>query len=143
MKPSLYSVSPHPRGGVIVFLSPEYELINHSVRRSSTPGHFAIGVYITPNKSKLIIAGIYRPSANDDTESHHFYQEVKDSLGELQNTFQTRNILAGDFNAVLSIEDSSSEHITKQQTTNLLAEIMADFHLVDMAARTNKKQHTW
>jgi hypothetical protein len=28
-----------------------------------------MGVYITPSKSKIIVAGIYGPSANDDTES--------------------------------------------------------------------------
>jgi hypothetical protein len=118
--------------------------VNHSVRPSTIPGHFAIGVYITPSKAKLIIAEIYGPSANDDTESHRFYEEVRATINELQNTFQTRNlILAGDFNAVLSLEDSSSEHITKKRTTDLLREFMADQHLIDLAERTNKKQHTW
>jgi hypothetical protein len=101
-------------------------------------------VYITPNKAKLIVAGIYGPSANDDTESHRFYEEVRATINELQNTFQTRNlILAGDFNAVLSSEDSSSEHITKKRTTDLLREFIADQHLIDLAERTHKKQHTW
>jgi hypothetical protein len=36
MKPSLYSVSPQARGGVVVFSNPDYELVNHSVRRSTT-----------------------------------------------------------------------------------------------------------
>lgn len=67
------SVSPQAQGGVKVYSQPDYELINHSVRRSSTPGHYAIGVYITPTNLKLIIAGIYGPSANDDRESHAFY----------------------------------------------------------------------
>jgi hypothetical protein len=143
MKPALYSVSPHARGGIVVFSDPSYELINHSVRRSSTPGHFAIGVYITPDKSKLIVAGTYGPSANDDAESLRFYQEVNDTLAELQNTFQTRKIImAGDFNAVLSSEDSSSEHVPKKRTTELLKEIIAENHLIDMASHTNKKQHT-
>jgi exonuclease III len=74
MKPSLYSVSSQARGGIVIFSNPSYELINHSVRRSSIPRHFAIGVYNTPGKSKLIVAGIYGPSANDDTESHRFYR---------------------------------------------------------------------
>ncbi len=89
MKPALYSVSPQARGGIVVFSDPSYELINHSVRRSSTPGHYAIGVYLAPDKSKLIVAGIYGPSANDDAEALRFYQEVNDTLAELQNTFQT------------------------------------------------------
>jgi hypothetical protein len=144
MTPALFSVSPHARGGIVVFSNPSYELINHSVRRSSTPGHFAIGVYTAPDKSKLIVAGIYGPSANDDAESLRFYQEVKEALAELQNTFQTRKIImAGDFNAVLSPEDSSSEHVTKKRTTELLLEIIAENHLIDMASLTNKKQHTW
>jgi exonuclease III len=144
MEPALYSVSPQARGGIVVFSNPSYELINHSVRRSSTPGHFAIGVYTAPDKSKLIVAGIYGPSANDDAESFRFYQEVNEALAELQNTFQTRKlIMAGDFNAVLSPEDSSSEHVTKKRTTELLLEIIAENHLIDMATLMNKKQHTW
>jgi exonuclease III len=80
-----------------------------------------MGVYYTPNRTKLIVAGIYGPSANDDTESLHFYQEVRDAIVELQNTFQTSNLLlAGDFNAVLSPEDSSSEHITKREQPHFL-----------------------
>ncbi len=51
--------------------------------------------------------------------------------------------MAGDFNAVLSSEDSSSEHVTKKRTTELLKEIIAENHLIDMASYTNKKQHTW
>jgi DNA replication initiation complex subunit (GINS family) len=108
------------------------------------PGHFAMGVYYTPNRMKLIVVGIYGPSANDDTESLHFYQELRAVIAELQNTFQTSNLLmAGDFNAVLSPEDSSSEHITKKRTTALLEEFIEEQHLTDLAARVNKKQHTW
>jgi hypothetical protein len=93
---------------------------------------------------KLIVVGIYGPSANDDTESLHFYQEVREVLAELQNTFQTRNLLmAGDFNAVLSPADSSSEHITKKRTTAFLEEFMEEQQLTDLAAKVNKKQHTW
>jgi exonuclease III len=145
MKPSLYSVSPQARGGgVAVFSNPSYELVNHSVQRSSTPRHFAMGVYYTPNRTKLIVTSIYGPSANDDTESLHFYQEVRDAIAELQNMFQTRNLLlAGDFNAVLSPEDSSSEHVTKKQTTSFLEEFMDEQHLIDIAAHVNKRQHTW
>ncbi len=51
--------------------------------------------------------------------------------------------MAGDFNAVLSPENSSSEHITKKRTTELLKEIVAENYLIDMASYTNKKQHTW
>jgi hypothetical protein len=114
------------------------------VRRSSTPGHFAIGVYNTPTKSKIIVAGIYGPSANDDNASFLFYQEVLDTIGELQNTFQTRSlIMAGDFNAVLTPEDSSSEHVTKRRTTGILKKILEDYHLTDIATVANNKQHTW
>jgi hypothetical protein len=103
-----------------------------------------MGVYYTPNRTKLIVVGIYGPSANDDTESLHFYREVRESIAELQNTFQTSNLLiAGDFNAVLSPEDSSSEHITKKRTTAFLEEFIEEQHLTDVAAQANKKQHTW
>ncbi len=51
--------------------------------------------------------------------------------------------MAGDFNAVLNPEDSSSEHITKRRTTELLKQIMEDHHLIDIATLANNKQHTW
>jgi hypothetical protein len=73
---------------VVVFSNPEYELLNHSVRRSTTPGHFAMGVYYTPSRTKIIVVGIYGPSANDDNESLQFYQEVRAAIVELQNTFK-------------------------------------------------------
>ncbi len=144
MQPALHSVSQDPRGGVIVYSHPDYELLNHSVRRSNTPGHFAMGVYVTPTKSKLIVAGIYGPSANNDRESSDFYEEVKQSIEELSNTFGTNNLmLAGDFNAVLNPTDSSSEHHTKKNTSNLLNKMIEDFHLVDLASRAQNNQHTW
>jgi hypothetical protein len=90
------------------------------------------------------VAGIYGPSANDDNASFLFYQEVLDTIGELQNTFQTRSlIMAGDFNAVLTPEDSSSEHVTKRRTTGILKKILEDYHLTDIATVANNKQHTW
>jgi exonuclease III len=144
MQPALHSVSQEPRGGVIVYLHPDYELLNHSVRKSCTPGHFAMGVYITPTKSKLIVAGIYGPSANNDRESSDFYEEVRQSLEELSNTFSTNNMmLAGDFNAVLNQMDSSSEHHTKKNTSNLLNKMIEDLHLIDLASRARDTQHTW
>ncbi len=74
----------------------------------------------------------------------YFYQEVLDTIADLQNTFQTRSlIIAGDFNAVLSPEDSSSKHVTKRRTTELLKQLVVEHHLINMAAYTNKKQHTW
>jgi hypothetical protein len=103
-----------------------------------------MGVYLLPNRTKLIVVGIYGPSANDDTESLRFYQEVRDSIVELQNTFQTSNLLlAGDFNAVLAPEDSSSEHVTKKRTTAFLEELIEEHRLTDIAAHVNKRQHTW
>jgi hypothetical protein len=144
MKPALYSVSQNPRGGVIVYSHPDYELLNHSVRRSRNRGHYAIGVYITPTNSKLIVAGIYGPSANNDRESIEFYNEVRQTLDELSNTFGTNNfLLAGDFNAVLNPTDSSSEHHTKKNTTNLLNNMIEELHLVYLASRARNTQHTW
>jgi exonuclease III len=144
MQPALHSVSQNPRGGVIVYSHPDYELLNHSVRKSRIPGHFAMGVYVTPTKSKLIVAGIYGPSANNDRESSDFYEEVRQSLEELCNTFGTNNMmLAGDFNAVLNPMDSSSEHHTKKNTSNLLNKMIEDLHLIDLASRARDTQHTW
>jgi hypothetical protein len=144
MQPALHSVSQEPRGGVVVYSHPDYELLNHSVRKSRTPGHFAMGVYVTPTKSKLIVAGIYGPSANNDRESSDFYEEVRQSLEELCNTFGTNNmILAGDFNAVLLPTDSSSKHHTKKNTSNLLNKMIEDLHLIDLASRARNTQHTW
>jgi hypothetical protein len=95
-------------------------------------------ISISPTHSKLFVAGIYRPSA------HAFYQEVRQTREEPQNTFRSNNLLlAGDFSAVLKPKDSSSEHVTKKRTTELLLEMIEDFHLEDLATRTNNKQHTW
>jgi exonuclease III len=92
---------------------------------------------------KLIVAGIYAPSANDDRESTVFYQEVRQNIEELQNTFRTSNLLlAGDFNAVLHPTDSSSELLTKCRTTDFLIKMIYDFYLVDMATKTHNTQHT-
>jgi hypothetical protein len=49
-------------------------------------------------------------------------------------------LLAGDFDAVLSPEDSSSEHITKRQTTNLLLKIS---HGILPYYGHGWKQHIW
>jgi hypothetical protein len=144
MKLALYSVSQDPRGGVIVYSHPDYELLNHSVRRSRNPSHYAIGVYITPMKSKIIVSGIYGLSANNDRESTEFYNEVRQTLDELSNTFGTNNfLLAGDFNTVLNPTDSSSEHHIKKNTTNLLNNMIEELHLVDLASRARNTQHTW
>jgi hypothetical protein len=101
-------------------------------------------MYITPTKDKLIVAGIYGPSANNDRESTEFYNEIRQTLEELSNTFGTNNILlAGDFNAVLNPTDSSSEHHTKKNTTAFLNKMIEDLHLVDLASRARNMQHTW
>ncbi len=39
----------------------------HIVRWSAIPSHFAMAVYNTLSKSKIIVAGIYGPSANRNT----------------------------------------------------------------------------
>ena len=142
--PSLYSVHQQARGGVIVYSHPKYKLIEHSARYSTTPGHAAMGVYNTPTGSKIIVAGIYGPSINSDVESLAYYQEVHEILNELSNTFQTASIvMAGDFNAILSENDTSSFHINKRRTSEYLQEIIQNLHLVDLASRAKKMQHTW
>ena len=91
-----------------------------SARYSTTPGHAAMGVYITPTGSKIIVVGIYGPSINSDVESLAYYQEVQETLNELSNTFQTTSIImAGDFNAILSENDTSSFHKTKGEHQNI------------------------
>jgi exonuclease III len=100
------------------------------MRQSPTLGHIAI---VTSTHSKLIIAGIYGPSANDDRESYNFCQELRQTTEELQNTFHTNNLLlAGDFNVVIHPNDSSSKHIIKRRTRQLLLEIIDDFHVIDI-----------
>ncbi len=47
-----------------------------------------MGVYYTSSRTKIIVVGIYGPSANDDNESLQFYQEVRAAIVELQNTFK-------------------------------------------------------
>jgi hypothetical protein len=128
--PAMSSIHRQARGGVIVYSHPKYKLIDHSVRRTSTLGHGVVGVYTTPTGSKLIVAGIYGPSINSDTESLAFFQEINDILFELENTFQTSNIIMrGDFNAVLTPTDTSSYHINKKRTSVMLQEIIQEHNL--------------
>jgi hypothetical protein len=46
--------------------------------------------------------------------------------------------MAGDFNVDLKLVDSPGEHITKRWTTLFLLEMMEDFYLINMAAKTQK-----
>ena len=66
------------------------------------------------------------------------------NITELKNLYNTQNIIiAGDFNAVLSEEDTNSHHINKIQTTAFLKDYMERNNMQEAGEITNNKQHTW
>jgi hypothetical protein len=52
-------------------------------------------------------------------------------------------IVAGDFNGVLSPEDSNDHHIRKTRTTGKLHTLLEQHNLTDLASAANKHSHTW
>jgi hypothetical protein len=62
-------------------------------------------------------------------------------MEELQRTFQTSKLLMAEISMlscpVKTPPLTSSEHITKRCTIQLLFEIIKDLHLIDMASRTH------
>jgi hypothetical protein len=65
LKPMVYSLHRRPRGGVIVFSSPEHKLIPDSVRMSVHEGHIAAAVFEV-HSLPTIVAGVYGNSDSSD-----------------------------------------------------------------------------
>jgi exonuclease III len=68
------------------------------------------------NRSRTIVIGVYGISENNDRSSADLIQEVSNIARELKHLYNTQHVIvAGDFNAVLSPEDSNDHHIRKQE----------------------------
>ncbi len=143
LKPILHSLDTEPRGGVAIFAHPEAKLLPGSTRTSATPGHFAAGV-VEYHGRKLLVAGIYGDSANNDISSNLIFQELKAELSQLKFLFDVRDvILAGDFNLVRTRADTTSVHNRKPRSMACLEEIIDNNHLQDLAVLHGNLSHTW
>jgi exonuclease III len=114
-----------------------------SERQSTTPGHIAAAVYEV-KKSRIAILGIYGISENNDRLSASTIREASTILTELKLLYNTQHaIVAGDFNAVLEPEDSSSREIRKRATSAALHHLIERHNLTDLARKCNNMEHTW
>jgi len=143
MKISHHSSHQQARKGVIIIAKPEHTIMEGSLREADEPGHIAAAVYEV-NKSRTVIIGVYGISENNDRSSADLIQEVSNIARELKHLYNTQHVIvAGDFNAVLSPEDSNDHHIRKTRTTGKLHTLLEQHNLTDLASAANKHSHTW
>jgi exonuclease III len=114
-----------------------------SKRQSATLGHIAAAVYEI-KKSRTLVLGIYGISENNDRLSARMIREASNIVAELKLLYNTQHVIAaGDYNAVLEPEDSRSQEIHKRTTSAAIHSMIDKHHLVDLARKTNKLEHTW
>ncbi len=143
MKISHHSSHQQAGKGVIIIAKPEHTIMEGSLRESGEPGHIAAAVYEV-NKSRTVVIGVYGISENNDCSSADLIQEVSNIARELKHLYNTQHVIvAGDFNAVLSPEDSKDHHIRKTRTTGKLHTLLEQHNLTDLASAANKYSHTW
>ncbi len=71
-------------------------------------------------------------------------REASNIIADLKLLYNTQHVLAaGDFNAILEPEDSSSQEIRKKVTSAALHSMIDRHHLIDLARKSNKLEHTW
>jgi len=117
LKPSHFSASQRPRGGVLICANQTHTKMEGSERQSETPGHIAAAVYEI-KKSRTVVLGIYGISESNDRLSSSLIREASNIIAELKLLYNTQHVLAaGDFNAILEPEDSSSREIRKKVLT--------------------------
>ncbi len=110
-------------------------------RESVEPGHIAAAVYEV-NKSRTVVIGVYGISEKNNRYSADLIQEVSNIVRELKHLYNTQHmIVAGDFNAVLSPEDSNDHHIRKTRTVGKLHLLLEQHDLTDLAIAANKHSH--
>jgi len=143
LKISHHSSHPQARKGVIICSKPEHIMMEGSARESENLGHIAAAVYEI-RKSRTVIIGVYGLSENNDRESAAIIQEISSIASELKLLYNTRHVvIGGDFNAVLSPEDSNDHYIRKGRTSGKLHMLMERHDLQDLAAAANKLTRTW
>ncbi len=117
LKPSHFSASQRLRGGVLICANQTHKKMEGSKRQSETPGHIAAAVYEI-KKSRTVVLGIYGISESNDRLSSNLIREASNIIVELKLLSNTQHVLAaGDFNAILEPEDSSSREIRKKVTS--------------------------
>jgi exonuclease III len=123
----------------------QHKLVIGSIRESSTRGHFIGGVYKIGNSTqKAVVIGVYGVSDNDDNKSLSILQELDTTIEELQFQFNAQHVfVAGDFNAIRSLDDTTSNRIAKPKTNELFNLLIAKFHFNDLGLSLGKGQHTW
>ena len=127
----------------MVFSKKEHKLIPDSVRYSQSPGHFAVGVYEVKT-SRVIVGGVYGCSESGDRQSLTIIQDLRDRIQELSHVFHTRTVLlAGDFNATLTVADANNQVINKPNTVQAIAALMEDHQLIDLGSNAGCLTHTW
>jgi exonuclease III len=138
----MHSLHQRPRGGVIVFSKKAHKLIPDSVYTSQSPGHFAAGVY-EMGTNRVLVVGVYGCSESGDRPSLMVINDLRDRIRELSHVFHTRSVvLAGDFNATLTEEDSNNHEINKPNTVQALHTLIEDHQLMDLGTQTGCLDHT-
>jgi hypothetical protein len=88
--------------------------------------------------------GIYGISESNDRLSSNLIRKASNFVAELKLLYDTQHIIAaGDYNAVLEPEDSSSREICRRATSAALHSLIDRHHLIDLARKSNKLEHTW
>ncbi len=143
MKISHHSSHQQARKRVIIIAKPEHMIMEGSLRESGEPGHIVAAVYKV-NKSRTVVIGVYGISENNDRSSADLIQEISNIARELKHLYNSQHVIvAGDFNAVLSPEDSNDHQIRKTRTTGKLHLLLEQHDLTDLATAANKHSHTW
>ncbi len=77
-----------------------------------------------------MVLGIYGISENNDRLSASTIREASNIIAELKLLYNTQHVIAaGDYNAVLEPEDSSSQEIRKRTTSAALHSMIDRHHL--------------
>jgi hypothetical protein len=114
-----------------------------SERESIRQGYIAGAVYEI-KKSRTIVIGVYGLPDNDDRASSGIIHEVSRMATELQGVYNTQHlIIAGDFNTVLELEDTSAGRIQKKHTSASLHALIDRHRLIDLGQKGHNTKHTW
>lgn len=140
---SIFSLNTNAKAGVMLWVKNTHKLIKNSVRTSTIPGHFALGVYLI-NKHKIIVGGYYGCSESNDAKSCDILNEFRTQIIELKHIYNCQDILLlGDFNVTRTAKDSQNSTIKKRQTSLLLNNMIDEFYLTDVGLKKAFNNHTW
>ena len=120
-----------PSAGVLILGKKNgHKPIEGSVRNSGL-GRFTLAVYLI-NGSRVIIGGVYGESDPSDSRSNRIMMRLAAILSELSTLYSTSTVLlAGDFNANLKANQSSSQRLRKPRTTDTILSIMDRYDMID------------